>query len=128
MTSNSSDVSFGLKQPIEYFVDATLRRRTHSHGAALAALFAMAPGPSNRGSLGPDWRSNPPPAHPASLRAKLVAGPAVEIDLNHLRESESRSLLANLVAHLGPRSGAGPRPSFGGAVGRHAANASRRLW
>lgn len=35
---------------------------------------------------------------PPQLRAQLVAGPAVEIDLDHLRETESQSLLANLVA------------------------------
>jgi transposase-like protein len=32
------------------------------------------------------------------LRAKLVAGPDIEIDLDKLRDSESQSLLANLVA------------------------------
>jgi hypothetical protein len=35
---------------------------------------------------------------PAQLRAKLIAGPNLEIDLDKLRESESQSLLANLVA------------------------------
>lgn len=35
---------------------------------------------------------------PPALRAKLIAGPAVEIDLDRLRETESQSLLANLVA------------------------------
>jgi transposase-like protein len=35
---------------------------------------------------------------PAQLRAKLLAGPHVEIDLDKLRETESQSLLANLVA------------------------------
>jgi len=34
----------------------------------------------------------------AQLRAKLIAGPDIEIDLDRLRESESQSLLANLVA------------------------------
>jgi hypothetical protein len=35
---------------------------------------------------------------PPQLRAKLIAGPDVEIDLDRLRETESQSLLANLVA------------------------------
>jgi hypothetical protein len=35
---------------------------------------------------------------PAQLRAKLIAGPDIDIDLDRLRESESQSLLANLVA------------------------------
>ena len=35
---------------------------------------------------------------PATVRAKLLAGPEIEIDLDQLRESESQSLLANLVA------------------------------
>src|SRR5262245_15141502 len=35
---------------------------------------------------------------PATVRAKLLAGPDIEIDLDKLRESESQSLLANLVA------------------------------
>jgi hypothetical protein len=35
---------------------------------------------------------------PATVRAKLLAGPDIEIDLDQLRESESQSLLANLVA------------------------------
>ena len=35
---------------------------------------------------------------PAQLRAKLIAGPDPDIDLDRLRETESQSLLANLVA------------------------------
>lgn len=36
---------------------------------------------------------------PAQLRARLIAGPSVEgLDLDKLRETESQSLLANLVA------------------------------
>jgi hypothetical protein len=35
---------------------------------------------------------------PAQLRAKLIAGPDTDIDLDRLRETESQSLLANLVA------------------------------
>jgi transposase-like protein len=35
---------------------------------------------------------------PATVRAKLLAGPDIEIDLDRLRESESQSLLAHLVA------------------------------
>jgi len=35
---------------------------------------------------------------PPQLRAKLIAGPDTDIDLNKLRETESQSLLANLVA------------------------------
>jgi transposase-like protein len=35
---------------------------------------------------------------PPQLKAKLLAGPDCDIDLSRLRESESQSLLANLVA------------------------------
>jgi len=35
---------------------------------------------------------------PAQLRAKLIAGPDIALDLERLRENESQSLLANLVA------------------------------
>jgi len=35
---------------------------------------------------------------PPQLRAKLIAGPDIDIDLDKLKESESQSLLANLVA------------------------------
>jgi transposase-like protein len=35
---------------------------------------------------------------PAQLRARLIAGPDLDIDLDRLRETESQSLLANLVA------------------------------
>lgn len=35
---------------------------------------------------------------PAQLRAQLISGPDTEIDLDRLRETESQSLLANLVA------------------------------
>src|SRR5262249_2840710 len=35
---------------------------------------------------------------PPQLRAKLIAGPDLDIDLDKLRETESQSLLANLVA------------------------------
>ena len=35
---------------------------------------------------------------PATVRAKLLAGPDIEIDLDRLKEAESQSLLANLVA------------------------------
>ena len=35
---------------------------------------------------------------PPQLRAKLLAGPDTDIDLDRLKESESQSLLANLVA------------------------------
>jgi hypothetical protein len=35
---------------------------------------------------------------PPQLRAKLIAGPDLDIDLDRLRETESQSLLANLVA------------------------------
>jgi len=35
---------------------------------------------------------------PPTLRAKLIAGPDLDIDLDKLRETESQSLLANLVA------------------------------
>jgi hypothetical protein len=35
---------------------------------------------------------------PPQLRAKLIAGPDTDIDIDRLKESESQSLLANLVA------------------------------
>jgi hypothetical protein len=35
---------------------------------------------------------------PPQLRAQLIAGPELSIDLDRLRETESQSLLANLVA------------------------------
>jgi hypothetical protein len=35
---------------------------------------------------------------PAQLRAKLIAGPDLDIDLDKLRETESQSLLSNLIA------------------------------
>src|SRR5262249_34385720 len=35
---------------------------------------------------------------PPQLRAQLIAGPDLDIDLNKLKETESQSLLANLVA------------------------------
>jgi hypothetical protein len=35
---------------------------------------------------------------PPQLRARLLAGPDIEVDLDKLRETESQSLLANLVA------------------------------
>jgi hypothetical protein len=35
---------------------------------------------------------------PPQLRAKLLAGPDTEVDLDHLKATESQSLLANLVA------------------------------
>jgi hypothetical protein len=38
---------------------------------------------------------------PPQLRASLVAGPDLDIDLDKLRETESQSLLANLVALRG---------------------------
>jgi len=38
---------------------------------------------------------------PPQLRAKLLTGPGVDIDLDKLRETESQSLLANLVALRG---------------------------
>jgi hypothetical protein len=38
---------------------------------------------------------------PPQLRASLIAGPDLDIDLDRLRETESQSLLANLVALRG---------------------------
>jgi hypothetical protein len=35
---------------------------------------------------------------PPQLRAKLIAGPEIDLDLDRLHETESQSLLANLVA------------------------------
>ena len=45
-------------------------------------------------SIGRHSRNHLPP----QLRAKLIAGPDLDIDLDQLRETESQSLLANLVA------------------------------
>jgi hypothetical protein len=52
-----------------------------------------------RYKLGPDSIYRHRNKHlPATVRAKLLCGPDVEIDLDKLKESESQSLLANLVA------------------------------
>src|SRR5262249_16948681 len=45
-------------------------------------------------ALGRHRRNHMPP----QLRARLLAGPDLDIDLDKLRETESQSLLANLVA------------------------------
>ena len=53
---------------------------------------------SKRFSLSNDAMYRHAKAHlPAQLRAKLIAGPAVDIDLDRLRETD-QSLLANLAA------------------------------
>jgi transposase-like protein len=54
---------------------------------------------AKRYSVGSDSIYRHRRAHmPAQLRAKLLAGPDLEVDLDRLRETESQSLLANLVA------------------------------
>jgi|RhiMetdeSRZDD1v2_1073273.scaffolds.fasta_scaffold1509411_1 hypothetical protein len=54
---------------------------------------------ARRYSLGPDAILRHAKNHlPPQLRAQLIAGPDLAIDLEHLRETESQSLLANLVA------------------------------
>jgi transposase-like protein len=63
-----------------------------ARGVAVSAL-------ARRYDLGVDSIYRHRRAHlTAQLRAKLIAGPDIEIDLARLRESESQSLLANLVA------------------------------
>jgi len=75
-----------------------------SHREASAIDLALARGVSvtalsRRYKLGPDSIYRHKNNHlPATVRAKLLAGPDIEIDLDQLRESESQSLLANLVA------------------------------
>ena len=53
---------------------------------------------AKRYQLGKDPLYRHAKAHlPAQLRASLIAGPDLDIDLDKLRETESQSLLANLV-------------------------------
>jgi hypothetical protein len=74
------------------------------HRELQAINLALARGVSvtalvRRYKLGPDSIYRHRANHlPATVRAKLLAGPDIEIDLDQLRESESQSLLANLVA------------------------------
>lgn len=54
---------------------------------------------ARRYSIGADSLYRHAKAHlPAQLKASLIAGPDLSIDLDRLRENESQSLLANLVA------------------------------
>jgi hypothetical protein len=55
---------------------------------------------ARRYKLGTDSLYRHSKAHlPPQLRAQLVAGPSIEgLDLDHLKESESQSLLSNLIA------------------------------
>ncbi|MGV3553201.1 hypothetical protein [Rhizobium sp.] len=63
-----------------------------ARGVSIAAL-------SQRYGVGTDALRRHGKNHlPPQLRAKLIAGPAIELDLDRLRETESQSLLANLVA------------------------------
>jgi transposase-like protein len=63
-----------------------------SRGVAVSAL-------ARRYGISTDILYRHRKAHiPPQLRAKLIAGPDTDIDLNKLRETESQSLLANLVA------------------------------
>jgi len=57
---------------------------------------------AKRYGLGRDSLYRHAKAHlPPQLRASLIAGPDLDIDLDKLRETESQSLLANLVALRG---------------------------
>lgn len=63
-----------------------------ARGVSIAAL-------SQRYGVGSDALRRHKANHlPPQLRAKLIAGPAIDLDLDKLRETESQSLLANLVA------------------------------
>ena len=64
-----------------------------SRGVSIAAL-------ATRYKLGPDSLYRHAKAHlPPQLRAALIAGPDLDgVDLDRLRETESQSLLANLIA------------------------------
>jgi hypothetical protein len=63
-----------------------------SRGVSVTAL-------SRRYKLGTDSIYRHRAKHlPATVRAKLLLGPDLEIDLDKLKETESQSLLANLVA------------------------------
>src|SRR5438046_1177507 len=63
--------------------------------ARRVSVFALA----KRYGLGHDSIYRHAKAHlPPQLRASLLAGPGIELDLDKLRETESQSLLANLVA------------------------------
>lgn len=63
-----------------------------ARGVSMGAL-------ARRYKVGPDSLYRHRKAHlPPQLRATLLAGPDLEIDLNKLRETESQSLLANLIA------------------------------
>ena len=63
-----------------------------ARGVSVAAL-------SQRYGVGTDALYRHSKNHlPPQLRAKLIAGPAIALDLDKLRETESQSLLANLVA------------------------------
>jgi hypothetical protein len=74
------------------------------HRELQAINLALARGVSvtalvRRYKLGPDSIYRHRANHlPATVRAKLLCGPDIDIDLDKLKETESQSLLANLVA------------------------------
>jgi hypothetical protein len=74
----------------------------HREHAAIDLAFARgvsAEAIAKRYGVGPDSVLRHAKAHiPAQLRAKLLAGPDLSIDLDKLKETESQSLLSHLVA------------------------------
>jgi hypothetical protein len=76
------------------------RHREHSAIDVALARHVSLGALAKRYGLGPDSLQRHRLNHmPAQLRAKLLCGPDLEgIDLNKLRETESQSLLANLVS------------------------------
>jgi hypothetical protein len=86
-------------------ISRSIRCSVCQHRERAALDLALARGVSvgtlsRRYRLGPDSLYRHSKAHlPPQLRASLLAGPSLEgIDLDKLRDTESQSLLANLVA------------------------------
>jgi hypothetical protein len=80
----------------------TCRTCAHRERAAIDLALSRGVSPpavARRYKLGPDSVYRHARNHlTAALRAKLLCGPDLDIDLDRLRETESQSLLANLVA------------------------------
>jgi hypothetical protein len=78
----------------------TVCRHRERAGLDLALARGVSVGAlARRYKLGPDSVYRHARTHlPAQLKAALLAGPDLDIDLDRLRETESQSLLANLIA------------------------------